>query len=100
MLDDNLRVLTRRLNDLEIELSDKNDKLRTLEKQHTEIKTAYDCIYDEQTLIRLDAEKEMRARIDAKEQENRRVREETQSLKHKHDSEIETLKAQNKHDLE
>ena len=26
MLDDNLRVLTRRLNDLEIELADKNDK--------------------------------------------------------------------------
>ena len=66
MLDENLRVLTRRLNDLEIELADKNDKLRTLERAHDETKTAYDCIYDEQTQIRMDAEKEMRQRIDAK----------------------------------
>ena len=100
MLDDNLRVLTRRLNDLEIELADKNDKLRTLERQHNETKTAYDCIYDEQTQIRLDAEQEMRKRIDAKEAENRRVREEAQSIQHKHEAVIEQIKSQNKHDLE
>ena len=100
MLDDNLRVLTRRLNDLEIELADKNDKLRTLERQHNETKTAYDCIYDEQTQIRLDAEQEMRKRIDAKEAENRRVREEAQNIHHKHEAEIEQIKSQNKHDLE
>ena len=32
MLDENLRVITRRINDLEIENSDKTDKLRTAER--------------------------------------------------------------------
>jgi len=34
MLDENLRVLTRRLNDIEIELSDRKDKMRSLERTH------------------------------------------------------------------
>jgi hypothetical protein len=32
MLDENLRVLSRRMNDLEIELSDKKEKISTLER--------------------------------------------------------------------
>ena len=32
MLDENLRVLSRRMNDLEIEISDKKDKIKTLER--------------------------------------------------------------------
>ena len=35
MLDENLRVLSRRLNDLEIEVADKTDKVRTMERSHT-----------------------------------------------------------------
>ena len=31
MLDENLRVLSRRMNDLEIELADRKDKMRSLE---------------------------------------------------------------------
>lgn len=34
MLDENLRVLTRRMNDLEIELADKKDKIRTMERSN------------------------------------------------------------------
>ena len=35
MLDENLRVLTRRLNDLEIEIADKKDRIRTLERDNS-----------------------------------------------------------------
>lgn len=76
MLDENLRVLSRRLNDLEIELADKTDKVRTMERSNTQTKTELDCIYEEQTEIRLKMEKEMRLRIDEKEKDVRRVREE------------------------
>jgi len=34
MLDENLRVLSRRLNDIEIELADKNDKIRTMDRSN------------------------------------------------------------------
>lgn len=36
MLDENLRTVMRRINDLEIELNDKNDKIRVLEKSNNE----------------------------------------------------------------
>ena len=35
MLDENLRVLSRRLNDLEIECSDKTDRMRNMERSNT-----------------------------------------------------------------
>jgi len=42
----------------------------------------------------------MRSRIDEKDKEVRRVKEEAQSLRHKHEGEIELLKQSNKNDLE
>ena len=45
-------------------------------------------------------EKEMRARIDEKEKDVRKVKEELQSLRHKHEGEIELLKQSNRNDLE
>jgi len=36
MLDENLRTVMRRINDLEIDLQDKNDKLKTLETKNSE----------------------------------------------------------------
>ena len=35
MLDENLRVLTRRINDLELENADKTDRLRTAERNNS-----------------------------------------------------------------
>ena len=92
MLDENLRVLSRRMNDLEIELADRKDKMRNLENNSDKTKNELDVIYEEQTLIRQDMEKEMRARIDEKDKDVRRVREESQSLRHKHEAEIEMHK--------
>ena len=76
MLDENLRVLTRRMNDLEIELADKKDKIRTMERSNASAQNELDGIYEEQTNIRNEMEKEWRQRIDAMDAENRRVREE------------------------
>lgn len=100
MLDENLRVLSRRLNDLEIECSDKTDRMRNMERSNTQTKTELDCIYEEQTQIRLDMEKQMRKTIDEKEKEVRRIREEAQTVNHRHESELELCKQQNKNDLE
>lgn len=100
MLDENLRVLSRRLNDIEIELADKNDKIRTMDRSNAQTKTELDCIYEEQTEIRLQMEKEMRLRIDQKEMEVRRIREESQQVKNRYEHEIEMLKQSNKDDLE
>jgi len=47
MLDENLRVLSRRLNDLEIELADKKDRLRQVERNSDQTKNELDCIYEE-----------------------------------------------------
>ena len=80
MLDENLRVLTRRMNDLEIENADKTDKLRTVERAGSQTQVELDCIYEEQTQIRLEMEKQMRLRIDDKDKEVRRIREEAQQF--------------------
>ena len=47
MLDENLRVLSRRMNDLEIELADKKDKITTLERVNVSTKAELDKIYEE-----------------------------------------------------
>ena len=59
-------------------MADKNDKVRTMERANVQTKTELDCIYEEQTGIRVQMEKEMRQRIDNKEQDVRRIREELQ----------------------
>ena len=52
MLDENLRVLSRRMNDLEIEVADKKDKIKTLEWANASSSAELEKIYDEQTQIR------------------------------------------------
>lgn len=47
MLDENLRTVMRRINDLEIELNDKNDKIRVLQKSNNETGNQLDKIYED-----------------------------------------------------
>ena len=47
MLDENLRVLSRRMNDLEIEVADKKDKIKTLEWANASSSAELEKIYDE-----------------------------------------------------
>lgn len=75
MLDENLRVLSRRMNDLEIEISDKKDKIKTLERANVQSTSELEKIYDEQSQIRVELEKSMRQRIDEKDRDLRRAKE-------------------------
>ena len=47
MLDENLRVLSRRINDMEVELTDKKEKIRNLEKANIDVQSRLDSIHDE-----------------------------------------------------
>ena len=47
MLDENVRVIYRRVHDMEIELTDKKDKIRQLERTNAETQNQLDCIYEE-----------------------------------------------------
>ena len=92
MLDENLRVLSRRINDMEIELTDKKERIKTLERANLEAQAQLDCIYDEQALSKLQLEKQMRQTIDGKEEQLRRMREEKQQIQHKAEADLEMLK--------
>ena len=100
MLDENLRVLSRRMNDLEIEISDKKDKIKTLERANVQSTSELEKIYDEQSQIRVELEKSMRQRIDEKDRDLRRAKEDAQNRLSKADNEIEMIKIQNKSELE
>jgi hypothetical protein len=76
MLDENLRVLTRRMNDLEIELADKKDKLKTMERANAMAKTELDSFGERQDEKVADLERQFMDKLDAKESESRRLREE------------------------
>ena len=84
MLDDNLRVLTRRMNDLEIELADKKDKLLTMERAQAQTKTELDGVYDKQSERMADLEREHMEKIQVKDSEMRKIREELQEVEHRH----------------
>lgn len=47
MLDENMRTLMRRVNDLEIELNDKTDKLQDLELTHGNTESQLGMIYEQ-----------------------------------------------------
>jgi len=47
MLDENIRVIQRRIHDLEIELADKKDKIKQLERTNAETGIQLECIYEE-----------------------------------------------------
>eukprot|EP00354_Favella_ehrenbergii_P009352 CAMPEP_0170476700 /NCGR_PEP_ID=MMETSP0123-20130129/18071_1 /TAXON_ID=182087 /ORGANISM="Favella ehrenbergii, Strain Fehren 1" /LENGTH=70 /DNA_ID=CAMNT_0010747913 /DNA_START=460 /DNA_END=669 /DNA_ORIENTATION=+ len=70
--------------------------MRQIERNSDQTKNELDCIYEEQTQIRQDMEREMRTRIDEKDKDVRRAKEEAQSLRHKHEGEMELLRQQNK----
>ena len=74
MLDENLRTVMRRINDLEIELNDKNDKIRVLEKSNNETGNQLDSIYEDQERKLREMDALTRQRIDKKDQEIRQLK--------------------------
>lgn len=74
MLDENLRVLSRRINDLELDLESKKEKVQQLEGQHFGQNEELARVQTEQEGLRKELEGEMRAKIDEKEREIRSLR--------------------------
>lgn len=100
MLDDNLRVLGRRINDLELDLQDKKDKMEKMENEKFEIAEKLAMANSTHDGIRSEIEEEMNFRVDQKEREIRSLKQKIQDQEHKFEMESESLKTQNKNDLE
>ena len=56
MLDENVRVLSRRINDMELEITDKNERLKKTERIHAETNAKLDTVWDDQNRIRQEME--------------------------------------------
>lgn len=100
MLDENLRVLTRRINDLEIELSDKKEKVGKLERAAAHSQAQLDAVYDRQQKAKNDLDIQWRERLQERESEIRRLKEEAVGVNLKHDTNLDQLKAQQRVELE
>lgn len=83
MLDENMRTVMRRINDLEIDLNDKKDKIKTLERSNQETGVQLDSIYEDQERKRSELEQQLRARIEQKDTEVRQLKLEGQQLSHR-----------------
>lgn len=92
MLDDNLRVLGRRISELELEVTDKQEKLALAEKAKRDIEERLSAVHEQQSRLRMAVEEEMRDEVEGKEREARKLREQIQTLEHRHRGEVEALK--------
>lgn len=71
MLDENLRVLSRRINDLELDIESKKEKIQLLEGQQFGQNEELAKARSEQENVRQEIEAEMRVKIEAKDREVR-----------------------------
>ena len=100
MLDENLRVLGRRINDLELEIQDKKEKIEQVEGERRSLADQLQTIANQQSGLRNELEEDMRLKFEDKQKEIRLLKSEMQSTEHRHAVEVEQLKNQNKNDLE
>ena len=92
MLDDNLRVLGRRINDLELELEDKKEKMVQAESEKFAINEELSKAHRYQDSVRREIEEEMRDKIDEKERQIRKLHDDLQQREHEYTLETEQLK--------
>jgi chromosome segregation ATPase len=100
MLDENLRVLGRRINDLELDIQEKKERLALLRKEKEELVNVLDKIDHEHHGLRGELEEEMKLKLEDKQKELRHLKSELQSCEHRHALEVEQLKNSNRNDLE
>jgi chromosome segregation ATPase len=100
MLDENLRVLGRRINDLELDVQEKKERLAMLRKEKEELVNVLDKIDHEHHGLRGELEEETKLKLEDKQKELRHLKSELQSCEHKHVLEVEQLKNSNRNDLE
>lgn len=74
MLDENLRVLSRRINDLELDIESKKEKIKELESQQFGQNEELAKARSDQETVRQEIESEMRFKIESKDKEVRQLR--------------------------
>ena len=100
MLDDNLRVLSRRINDLELDIQDKKQKILDLASEKQILESQLNSIQKNQDRLVQEVEEEFQDKLDQKLKDLRIIKEHQLEEQHAHELEVESLKAQNKADLE
>ena len=100
MLDENIRVIQRRVHDMEVELTDKKDKIRQLERTNAETQNQLDCIYEEQERMRSDLEAQLRQRIEQRDNEIRKLKLDIQQIEHKTNTELDNCRERHRQELE
>ena len=100
MLDDNLRILGRRVSELELECQDRADKLSQSDKMRLELQYRLSQVHEKEQKVRDELEDEVRLQLLEKEKELRKAREQIADTESKHSAEIEQMKIGKQQDLE
>lgn len=100
MLDDNLRVLSRRIHELEIECTEAKERASQAERARQQVEDQLGSVHDRQAKLRIEVEEELREKIEGKERELRRAREALSEAEHRHKGEVETMKLEKTQELE
>lgn len=85
---------------MEIEITDKKDKIRQLERTNAETSNQLDCIYEEQEQMRVDLEAQLRQRIEQRDSEIRKMKLDIQQMEHKATTELDNCKERQRQELE
>lgn len=100
MLDENLRVLSRRMHENELQVQDLTERLQLAEQQKRELEGRLSSVGERESHMRHEVEEEMRQEVDRKEREARKLREQIQNLEHSHRQEVERMKLTKKQELD
>ena len=92
MLDDNLRILGRRVSELELECQDRADKLTQSDKMRMELQYRLSQVHEREQKVRDELEDEVRLQLLEKEKELRKAREQVADSESRHKGEIEQMK--------
>ena len=100
MLDDNLRILGRRVSELEMECQDRADKLAQSDKMRLELQYRLSQVHEKEQKVRDELEDEVRLQLLEKEKELQKARDQIGEIESKHRAEIEQMKLGKQQDLE
>ena len=92
MLDENIRVLTRRINDMEIECTEKGEKIKRLERTNSETQSKLDTIYDEQMEARQGLDNQYRIRLEERDRDINSLKEKIKTSEHRAACELDVIK--------
>lgn len=100
LLDENMKILSRRVSDLESELTRSKELLKRAEDQVRDRSVELQKVEDKQEETRREVIAEMKERLDAKEREIRSLTTQLQEAQHLAQLELEKVRNENKNDLE